>query len=63
MRIIVIALFKASYGPMIDSFTEEHNEAASQILEMFQSRGRSYLNIIIENRCHGYPFYVRSRTL
>ena len=58
----VIALFKASYWPMIDSFTGEHNEAASQILDVYQSRGRSYLNIIIENRGYSYSFYVRPRT-
>ena len=34
---------------MTDSFIGEHNEAVSQISEVYSSRGRSYLNIIIEN--------------
>ena len=33
--IIVIILFKAFYGPMIDSFIGEHNEAALQISEVY----------------------------
>ena len=53
---------KAFYWPMIDSFIEEHNEAASQISEVYSSRGRSYLNIIIEYRCYSYSFYVRPWT-
>ena len=52
----------AFYRPMIDSFIGEHNEAVSQISEVYSSRGRSYLNIIIENRDYSYSFYVRPRT-
>ena len=52
----------AFYRPMIDSFTGEHNEAVSQISEVYSSRGRSYLNIIIENRDYSYSFYVRPQT-
>ena len=32
----VIAVFKASYRPMINSFTGEHSEALSPISEVYQ---------------------------
>ena len=46
--------FKASYRPMVKSFAGEHNEAASEISEVYWSGGRPYLNVIIENRCHSF---------
>ena len=47
---------------MVKSFAGEHNEAALPISKVYHSRWRSYLSIIIENRCYNYSFYVRPRT-